>query len=104
LAARPWNASFCAEPYGGKKSVLGEITMDDIKITAMSPEQRCTVASVAGHAMYERPNPFHEYFIGGHIDMSHAGTSSTTTALPASPGRDTFPPPNCAPSSKAPAS
>jgi hypothetical protein len=63
-------ASFCAEPYGGKESVLGEITMDDVKITALLPEQRCTIASVAGHAMYERANPFYEHFLGGHIDMS----------------------------------
>jgi hypothetical protein len=63
-------ASFCAEPYGGKESVLGEITADDVKITALLPEQRCTVASVAGHAMYERANPFYEHFLGGHIDMS----------------------------------
>jgi hypothetical protein len=63
-------ASFCAEPYGGKESVLGEITMDDVKITALLPEQNCTIASVAGHAMYERANPFYEHFLGGHIDMS----------------------------------
>ncbi|MBV9552652.1 MAG: acyclic terpene utilization AtuA family protein [Alphaproteobacteria bacterium] len=63
-------ASFCCEPYGAKESVLGEITMDDIKVAAMLPEQRCTIASVAGHAMYERANPFYEYFLGGHIDMS----------------------------------
>jgi hypothetical protein len=63
-------ASFCAEPYGGKESVLGEITMDNVKVTALLPEQRCTIASVAGHAMYERANPFYEYFLGGHIDMS----------------------------------
>ena len=63
-------ASFCAEPYGGKESVLGEITMDDVKVTALLPEQRCTIASVAGHAMYERANPFYEHFLGGHIDMS----------------------------------
>jgi len=63
-------ASFCAEPYGAKESVLGEITMEDVKITALLPEQRCTIASVAGHAMYERANPFYEYFLGGHIDMS----------------------------------
>ena len=63
-------ASFCAEPYAGKESVLGEITMDDVKITALLPEQRCTVASVAGHAMYERANPFYEHFLRGHIDMS----------------------------------
>jgi len=62
-------ASFCAEPYGGKESVLGEITHDDIKVTAMFPGQRCTVASVAAHAMYERSNPFFEHFVGGHIDM-----------------------------------
>ena len=62
-------ASFCAEPYAGKESVLGEITMDDVRVTAMLPEQRCTVASVAGHAMYERSNPYYEHFLGGHIDM-----------------------------------
>jgi hypothetical protein len=63
-------ASFCAEPYGAKESVPGEITMDDVKVTAMLPEQRCTIASVAGHAMYERANPFYEHFLGGHLDMS----------------------------------
>ena len=62
-------ASFCAEPYAGKESIMGEITMQDVKVTAMLPEQRCTVASVAGHAMYERSNPYYEYFLGGHIDM-----------------------------------
>jgi Acyclic terpene utilisation family protein AtuA len=62
-------ASFCAEPYAGKESVMGEITHGDVKVTAMLPEQRCTVASVAAHAMYERSNPFYEYFLGGHIDM-----------------------------------
>ncbi|MBV9586779.1 MAG: acyclic terpene utilization AtuA family protein, partial [Alphaproteobacteria bacterium] len=62
-------ASFCAEPYAAKESVLGEIGMNDVKVTAMLPEQRCTIASVAGHAMYERANPFYEHFLGGHIDM-----------------------------------
>lgn len=63
-------ASFCAEPYGGKETVLGEITAEDVKVTAMHPDQRCTVASVAGHAMYERSNPFHEYVAGGLLDMT----------------------------------
>jgi alpha-D-ribose 1-methylphosphonate 5-triphosphate synthase subunit PhnL len=58
-------ASFCAEPYGGKETVLGEITEREVRVTAMHPEQRGTVASVAGHAMYERSNPFHEYVAGG---------------------------------------
>lgn len=63
-------ASFCAEPYGAKESVIGTITQDDVKVTAMAPWQRCTIASVAGHAMYERSNPYYEYFAGGKLDMS----------------------------------
>ncbi len=64
-------ASFCAEPYGAKESVIGTITQTDVKVTAMHPNQRCTVASVAGHAMYERSNPFYEYVAGGTMDMNH---------------------------------
>jgi hypothetical protein len=63
-------ASFCAEPYGGKETVLGEIVDDGVHVTAMHPAQRCTVASVAGHAMYERSNPNYEYVAGGMLDMS----------------------------------
>lgn len=63
-------ASFCAEPYGAKETVVGTITKDDVKVTAMNPGQRCTPASVAGHAMYERTNPYYEYFAGGMLDMS----------------------------------
>jgi len=63
-------ASFCAEPYGGKETVMGEITAHDVRVTAMHPQQRCTVASVSGHAMYERSNPYEEFFAGGKLDMS----------------------------------
>jgi len=63
-------ASFCAEPYGGKETVLGTVSHDDVKVTAMLPAQRCTVASVAGHAMYERSSPYEELFAGGRLDMT----------------------------------
>jgi len=63
-------ASFCAEPYMAKETVIGTITQDDVKVTAMHPAQRCTVASVAGHAMYERSNPYFEYVAGGMLDMT----------------------------------
>jgi hypothetical protein len=63
-------ASFCAEPYAGKETVLGEITHRDVSVTAMHPPQRCTVASVAGHAMYERSSPFNEFVAGGMLDMT----------------------------------
>lgn len=64
-------ASFCAEPYGGKETVMGHISPDGVDVTAMHPDQRCTVASVAGHAMYERADPFHEYVAGGLLDMTN---------------------------------
>jgi hypothetical protein len=64
-------ASFCAEPYAGKESVLGTISQNDVKVKAMHPDQRCTIASVAGHAMYERSNPYFEYVAGGMLDMTN---------------------------------
>lgn len=64
-------ASFCAEPYGGKETVMGEISHEDVRVTAMHPQQRCTIASVSGHAMYERSNPYDEFFAGGRLDMRH---------------------------------
>lgn len=63
-------ASFCAEPYGAKESVVGEIRSDAVDVTAMAPHQRCTPASVASHSMYERSHPHFEYFAGGMLDMS----------------------------------
>lgn len=62
-------ASFCAEPYAAKESVLGILTRDSVSVKAMHPEQRCTPASLASHAMYERKNPYFEKVAGGEIDM-----------------------------------
>ncbi len=64
-------ASFCAEPYGAKETIIGTITHEDVKVTAMHPKQRCTVESVSAHAMYERSNPFYEYVAGGLLDMTN---------------------------------
>jgi Acyclic terpene utilisation family protein AtuA len=64
-------ASLVAEPFMGKETVIGTITQDDIRITPYHPEQRCTIASVAGHSMYERENPYFEHALGGTLDMSH---------------------------------
>lgn len=63
-------ASFNAEPYAGKETVIGTISEEGVTVTAMHPGQRCTVASVAGHAMYERSNPFYENVAGGTLDMT----------------------------------
>lgn len=63
-------ASFCAEPYMAKESVLGTIERDAVRVEAMHPKQRCTPSSVAGHAMYEREDPEFEEVAGGCIDMT----------------------------------
>jgi hypothetical protein len=64
-------ASFCAEPFMGKETILGRVDGSGVYLTAMHPGQRCTPASVASHAMYERLNPFREYVPGGYLDMTH---------------------------------
>lgn len=63
-------ASFCCEPFMGKESILGRIEGDDVFVTAMHPGQRCTPASLASHAMYERSSPDREYVAGGYVDMT----------------------------------
>jgi len=64
-------ASFCAEPFASKETVLGRIADDGVYLTAMAAHQRCTPLSVAAHAMYERANPFREHVPGGYLDMTH---------------------------------
>ncbi len=64
-------ASFCGEPFMGKETILGRVDDSGVYVTAMHPDQRCTPASVASHAMYERLNPFREYVPGGYLDMSN---------------------------------
>ena len=55
----------------GKETILGRVEDDGVYLTAMHPDQRCTPASVASHAMYERLNPFREYVPGGYLDMTN---------------------------------
>jgi Acyclic terpene utilisation family protein AtuA len=64
-------ASLVAEPFMGKETIVGTISHEDIKITPYHPQQRCTVASVAGHSMYERETPYFEHALGGTLDMRH---------------------------------
>jgi hypothetical protein len=62
-------ASLVAEPFMGKETIVGTISHEDIRITPFHPQQRCTIASVAGHSMYERETPYFEQALGGTLDM-----------------------------------
>ncbi len=64
-------SSIAAEPFMGRESILGTITENEVFVYPMHPAQRCTVASVGCHAMFERINPFFEALPGGVLDMSH---------------------------------
>lgn len=63
-------ASFCAEPFMGKETVIGDIDAEGVTVYPMHPGQRCTPASVASHAMYERIDPYSEVVPGGTLDMT----------------------------------
>jgi hypothetical protein len=62
-------ASLVAEPFMGKEAIIGTITDEDILVTPYHPGQRVTIASAAGHSMYERETPFFEHMLGGALDM-----------------------------------
>jgi hypothetical protein len=64
-------ASLVAEPFMGKETIIGTISHEDIRITPYHPDQRVTVASAAGHSMYERETPYFERALGGLLDMTH---------------------------------
>jgi hypothetical protein len=64
-------ASLVAEPFMGKETIIGTISQEDIRITPYHPDQRCTIASVAGHSMYERETPYYEHTLGGTLDMQN---------------------------------
>ncbi len=84
-------ASFCAEPYGGKETVMGEVKSGEVLVTAMNPAQQCTVASVAGHAMYERANPYHEFVAGGMLDMTNCNYEQISEKTTRITGQEFFP-------------
>lgn len=62
-------ASLVAEPFMGKETIIGTVTDEDITITPFHPGQRVSVASAAGHSMYERETPYFERTLGGLLDM-----------------------------------
>jgi hypothetical protein len=64
-------ASLVAEPFMGKETIIGTISQEDIRITPYHPDQRATIASVAGHSMYERETPYFEHTLGGTLDMQN---------------------------------
>lgn len=57
-------------PFG---AVIAELSRDgSFTVRSADPTERCTVKSVASHALYERQNPFVEENPGGALDIARA--------------------------------
>jgi hypothetical protein len=58
-----------ATPILMREAVMATVRHDDFLVEPLHPGQRCTPASVAGHTLYERVDPYHQAVPGGHVDM-----------------------------------
>lgn len=61
--------AICAEPAG--KNIFGILRKDHFIVEPLNPAERCTVASVAAHTLYEKTHPFLLPGPGGITDLSN---------------------------------
>lgn len=59
-----------AYPRHGTDGLLGTLFHDGFLVEPSSPDQVCTVESVAAHTLYERADPFQSRWPGGVLDLS----------------------------------
>jgi hypothetical protein len=58
-----------ADPPLQRESVMGTVLDDGFLVEPMHPGMRCTVASVAGHTLYERMDPYEQAGPGGELNL-----------------------------------
>jgi hypothetical protein len=68
--------ALCAEPVG--RNVIGYLRSDHFEIEPLNPEERCTIASVAAHTLYEKSHPFLLAGPGGTLDLSNCRYEQVT--------------------------
>jgi hypothetical protein len=59
-----------ADPPLQRESVIGTVLADSFTVEPMHPGMRCTPASVAGHTLYERLDPYRQAGPGGYVELS----------------------------------
>jgi len=67
-----------ATPPLQRESVLGVVYPDAFTVEPLHPEMRCTPASVIGHTMYERLDPYHQAGPGGSVDLTDVAYSAAS--------------------------
>jgi hypothetical protein len=63
-------AAIAATPGSGSDCMLGTLSDDGFTLQALSPNRRCTVASVAAHTLYEKSDPYQLPGPGGALDLT----------------------------------
>jgi hypothetical protein len=58
-----------ATPIVMREAIMGIVRDEDFLVEPFHPDQRCTPASVAGHTLYERLNPYELPLPGGTLDL-----------------------------------
>jgi len=58
-----------ADPPLQRESVMGTVLGEAFDVEPMHPAMRCTPASVAGHTLYERMDPYTQAGPGGELDL-----------------------------------
>ncbi len=61
--------AFCAVPFA-MDVILGTLDAEGFTLEPGGLGRRCTVASVAGHSLYEREDPYVQRGPGGRVDMT----------------------------------
>ena len=59
-----------ADPPLQRESVVGTVLADGFLVEPLHPAMRCTPASVTGHTLYERLDPYRQVGPGGYVDLS----------------------------------
>ena len=58
-----------ATPVIMREAIVATVRDDEFLVEPFHPDQRCTPASVAGHTLYERLDPYHLVTPGGTVDL-----------------------------------
>ena len=72
------DGALAADPGSGNDGLMGFLRQDHFEVVPVSEERRCTPASVALHAFYERPDPTREANPGGVLDVASARYEQVT--------------------------
>jgi hypothetical protein len=70
-----------ATPILMREAIMATVREEDFLVEPFHPGQRCTPASVAGHTLYERVNPYELPVPGGVIDLHEVAFAEHTDRI-----------------------